>query len=311
MSQTHPTLQDPKIKSILAQPYARFSDAEFARRRKALEKVAAKHECDAILVIGVERSGTGVCWLTGWPTTTEAIVVFAPGERDLLFVEHYNHIPNARLMARDADVRWAERSGMLAPIAELRRRNAKRIGVIGTLTWVASRQLSEFMLVDLAEDYRWLRMRKSDEEIDWIRIGAAFSDLGIEALLDGARPGMTERELGALVERDYHALGGSTLIHFIGRNRMRDPTTCVPPQFHSSHRLEIGDMLFVEFSGTFWDSPGQVLRTFAVGADPTPLFQTLYDTAEAAFRSITGILKAGVPAQQIVDATVLIEEAGF
>ena len=69
--------------------------------------------------------------------------------------------------------------------------------------------------------------------------------------------------------------------------------------------------MFVEFSGTFWDYPGQVLRTIAIGAEPTPLFRKLYDTAEAAFNSITGILKAGVSAEEIVDATGLIEDAGF
>ena len=78
------------------------------------------------------------------------------------------------------------------------RRSAKRVGIIGFLTWLNSRQLANFDLVDLAEDYRWLRMRKSDEEIDWMRIGAAFSDLGLQALLDEGRVGMTERELGAL-----------------------------------------------------------------------------------------------------------------
>jgi Xaa-Pro aminopeptidase len=307
----HPNLQDPKIKSILAMPFGRFSDAEFARRRQALANVSARHDCDAILLCGEERTGTGVCWLTGWPTSTRAFALFQPGKQDVLFIEHYNHIPNAREIARDADVRWAERRGAVPLAEELNRRGAKRVGIIGVLNWTTSRQLSAFELVDLSEDYAWLRMRKSDEEIDWMRIGAAFSDLGLDALLRGARRGLTERELGALVERDYHALGGSTVIHFIGRNNMTNPTTCVPPQHHSSRRLENGDMLFVEFSGTFWDSPGQVLRTISVGADPTPLFQKLYDTAEEAFNTILGVLKHGVTAQQIVNATGLIEDAGF
>lgn len=307
----HPTLQDPKIKAILAQPFGRFSDQEFARRRRVLADTAAEHDCDAILLCGEERTGTGVGWLTGWPTSARAFVVFKPGERDVLFVEHVNHVPNARGIARDADVRWAERRGAMAVAEELTRRGIKRVGVMGVLTWLYSRQLGAFDLVDLSDNYRWLRMRKSDEEIEWMRIGAAFSDLGLAALLRDGRPGMTERELGALVERDYHALGGSTVIHFIGRNEMTNPICCVPPQHHSTARLKMGDMMFVEFSGTFWDYPGQVLRTIAVGAEPTPLFQKLYDTAEAAFYAITGVLKAGVSAQQIFDATALIEEAGF
>jgi Xaa-Pro aminopeptidase len=154
-------------------------------------------------------------------------------------------------------------------------------------------------------------MRKSDEEIEWMRIGAAFSDLGIAALLNEAKPGMTERELGALVERDYLALGGATVIHFIGINNMAQPDLCVPPQFHSSRKLAAGDMMFVEFTASFWDSPGQVLRTLAVGAEPTPLFRELYNVAEAAFNSVTGVLRAGVSCQEIIDASGVIEDAGF
>jgi len=307
----HPTLQDTKIQAILAQPFGRFSDQEFARRRKALAEAAAKQGCDAILICGEERTGTGVAWLTGWPTSARAFVVFQPKERDLLFVEHVNHVPNARQIARDADVRWAQRRGAGAVAEEISRRGIKRVGIIGVLTWLASQQLGAFDLVDLSEDYRWLRMRKSDEEITWMRIGAAFSDLGLAALLREGKSGMTERELGALVERDYHALGGSTVIHFIGRNDMTHPTCCVPPQHHSSARLKSGDMMFIEFTGTFWDYPGQVLRTIAVEAEPTALFQKLYDVAEEAFNAITGVLKAGVTAQEIFAATALIEDAGF
>jgi hypothetical protein len=65
---THPTLDEPRIKAILAQPYGRFSDAEFARRRRALVEVMERNGCDAIIVCGEERTGTGVVWLTGWPT---------------------------------------------------------------------------------------------------------------------------------------------------------------------------------------------------------------------------------------------------
>jgi Xaa-Pro aminopeptidase len=307
----HPSLQDPRLKAVLEQPFGRFSDDEFARRRAALAAVAAKHECEAIVLCGEERAGSAVCWLTGWPTSARAIVIFAPGEQDVLFVEHYNHVPNAREIARAANVRWAERRGLKAAAEELGRRRAKRVGVMGLLPWSLSGQLADFKLVDLSEEYGWLRMRKSDEEIDWMRIGAAFSDLGLDELLQNAKPGMTERELGALVESGYHPLGGSTVIHFIGRNSMRNPTSCVPPQHHSSRRLEANDMLFVELTGSFWDSPGQVLRTISVAAEPTALFQELHDVAEAAFHAITGKLKAGVSAQELVQATGLIEEAGF
>jgi Xaa-Pro dipeptidase len=308
----HKVLDDPWIKAILAQPYGRFSDAEFARRRRALIEMMELYGCDALLICGEERAGTGVAWLTGWPTSTQATVVFQKGEEDVLFVEHFNHIPNARKIARDADVRWARREGAKAPAEELAHRGAKRIGVIGLLSWAKQRQLgAAFDLIDLNEEYRRLRMRKSDEEIEWMRIGAAFSDLGLASLLENAAVGMTERELGALVERGYLGLGGSTVIHFIGVTAMDSPDLCVPPQHHSSRRLQKGEVMFVEISGTFWDSPGQVLRTITVGAPPTPLYQKLHDTAEAAYHAITNVLRPGVSAREIVAATGLIEDAGF
>jgi Xaa-Pro dipeptidase len=305
-------LNNPKIAAILVAPYGRFSDAEFVRRRSALTAVMQRHACDALLMCGEQRVGTGVGWLTGWATTTEALVLFVPGEPDVLWVEHYNHVPNATLMARDAEVRWAKRQGARLPAQEAAHRGIKRLGIMGMLSWPKARQLAgQFDLVDLNGEYAQLRMRKSDEEIEWMRIGAAFSDLGVEALLREAKPGMTERELGALVERDYLRLGGTTVIHFIGINNMASPDLCVPPQYHSSRKLQNGDMMFVEITASFWDSPGQVLRTFAVGAEPTPLFRELYDVAEAAFRAVTGVLRAGVSCEEIVEATGLIEDAGF
>ena len=305
-------LNDPKIAAILAAPYGRFSDAEFVRRRSALTAVMQRHACDALLMCGEQRVGTGVGWLTGWATTTEALVLFVPGEPDVLWVEHYNHVPNATLIARDAEVRCAKRQGERLPAQEAAHRGIKRLGIMGMLSSPKARQLAgQFDLVDLNGEYAQSRMRKSDEEIEWMRIGAAFSDLGVEALLREAKPGMTERELGALVERDYLPLGGTTVIHFIGINNMASPDLCVPPQYHSSRKLQNGDMMFVEITASFWDSPGQVLRTFAVGAEPTPLFRELYDVAEAAFRAVTGVLRAGVSCEEIVEATGLIEDAGF
>ena len=308
----HPVFDDPNIQAILAQEYGRMSDAEFVRRKLALGLVLAEHGCDTVLLCGEQRVGSGVHWITGWATTTEAKVLHMPGDQDLMWVEHYNHLPNARRMAIGVDVRWAERKGPARAIDELKKRGARRVGFIGNLSWSKMRALADaFDLVDLNGDYAWLRMRKSEEEIQWMRIGAALSDLGMEALANGARPGMSERELGAMVEAAYQPLGGATTIHFIGINDMVSPTQCVPPQYHSTRTLKRGDMMFVEFTAAFWDASGQVLRSFTVDAEPTPLFRDLYATAEAAFKAITGVLRAGVSAQEIVDASSLIEKAGF
>ena len=116
----HPVLRDPKIQAILEQEYGRMSDAEFARRKQALTQIMARRGCDAVLLLGEQRVGGGVLWLTGWPVSTEAIVLFQPGRPEAMWVEHYNHLPNARRMAIGVEVRWAERKGPARAIEELK-----------------------------------------------------------------------------------------------------------------------------------------------------------------------------------------------
>jgi Xaa-Pro aminopeptidase len=156
-----------------------------------------------------------------------------------------------------------------------------------------------------------LRLIKSEEEIDWLRIGAALSDLGLSSLLSGIKPGLTERELGNLVERAYVGEGGTTFIHYIGVTSMADPHICVPPQFHSSRKVKAGDVVFCELSASWWDYSGQVLRSFTVDAEPTPLYRALHETAEAAFDAVTSVMRHGTTMREIIEAAGVIEERGF
>ncbi|MGQ0652762.1 MAG: M24 family metallopeptidase [Betaproteobacteria bacterium] len=302
----------PDLREIIAQEYPRFSDAEYARRHRLLGEVMQKHGVDHLLVVTDHRAGNAPQWVTGWPGTVEAYLVFSPAEKSVMHVEWYNHFPLAKRIARSCDVRWGEHRGIEKTIDELKRRGARAVGVIGPLVARKYAQLeSVFSVKGLEAEYVRLRLTKSAEEIDWLRIGAAFSDLGLKSLIDNIRPGMTERELGNLVERGYVGEGGTTFIHYIGVTSMAAPHICVPPQFHSSRKVQQGDVLFCELSGSFWDYPGQVLRSFTVGAEPTPLYEDLHRTAEDAFDAVTAVVRHGTTMQEILDAAGLIEERGF
>ena len=303
---------EPRLKSIMEQEYPRFSDAEFARRHRLLADVMQKADVDHLLVVTDHRTGNATQWVTGWPGTVEAYTIFKPGVKMTMFMEWYNHFPLGKKIARDVDVRWGEHMGTAKTIAELKRRGAKRVGIIGPLVVSKYRQLErEFEMVGLDAEYVRLRLIKSEEEIDWLRIGAALSDAGLAALLRETRPGLTERELGNIVERAYVGHGGTTMIHYIGRTSMANPQLFVPPQYASPRTVERGDVVFCELSAFWWDYAGQVLRTFTVGAEPTPLYRELYATAEAAFDAVTAVVRHGTTMQQIVDAAGVIEDHGF
>src|SRR5579875_3754026 len=286
----------PHLRSILELPIPRFSRAEMRRRRAAIEALLAAHDCDHLVFCGANRVGSAVQWLTQWPVTAEAVGVMTPGERDALFVQYVNHVPQARLIADEADVSWGGESSIAAAIEALEKRGARqdRVATLGPLSIEQHAALAAKFgrLASLNRDYLRLRQVKSVEECDWLRIGAYFSDRGMQALRAAIRPGVSERELGDAVERAYVGQGGTTGIHYIGTTSMAAPDLAVPRQFPTTRRIETGDVIVAEITAAFWDHPGQVLRSFALG-EPTGLYRDLHAAADAAFDAIAGVLKAG------------------
>ena len=94
--------------------YPVFSATEMGRRRDALAGLLAERGIGQALIYGFDRSGSAIAWLTGWPVTREAALVFTPGERDLMYVCFNNHVPNARRLAPD-EPQLADRFRPLAP----------------------------------------------------------------------------------------------------------------------------------------------------------------------------------------------------
>ena len=160
-------------------------------------------------------------------------------------------------------------------------------------------------------DYINMRLVKSEEELDWFRIGAALSDLSIDALERELRPGLTEHEVADLIERAYVPWGGRTVIHFIGSTPMKNPFLQVPAQFTSSRTVQSGDILVAEISASFREYSGQILRSFAVDSEPTPLYLKLHSVAEAAFNEILKAIRPGASASDLVQAGKVIENSGF
>ena len=292
--------------------YPRFSSGEMTERRRAIGAVMEERGLDHFVVYGADRSGSAVQWFSGWPVTREGALLIAPGNRDVLFVQFYNHVPNARAMTTEVDVRWGGESTAGSVVSELERRGAARVGLIGPLRHHDHARLAAAVeLVPLDADYRRLRLVKSDEELQWLRRGTLLSDRAIEALRDHAVPGMTEAEVSAVVESAYVSEGGTNHIHYIGVTTMDEPDLCVPAQWPSQRRLTVGDVLTAEISASWWGYPGQILRTMTVGAEPSAGVRELHDVAQSAFDEIVAVLRAGVTAEEIVEAASVIEESGF
>ncbi|HVY57540.1 MAG TPA: M24 family metallopeptidase [Xanthobacteraceae bacterium] len=303
------------LRAIVDAEYPRFSPAEMARRRSAIENLLEQSGVDHLVFCGANRFGSAVQWLTGWPVTAEAVGILSPGRRDALFIQYHNHVPQARRLAGEASVQWGGESSIRLAVKELESRGARadRVAFVGPLSVdqhaVLAAQFGK--VASLNKAYIRLRMIKSAEEIAWLRIGAHLSDLGMMALRDSLAPGLSERELADVVERAYVRHGGTNVIHYFGVTPMRDPALGVPAQFPSTRRVQAGDVVFAEISASFWDYPGQVLRTFAVGSEPASLYRDLHAAADAAFDAVTAVLKDGTRPAEVIAAAGVIEKAGF
>jgi Xaa-Pro aminopeptidase len=275
----------------------------------------ARAGVDHAVLYGANRSGAAVSWLTGWPVTREAHVLVTRGEPDVLLVSFYNHVPEARRRAAEADVRFGGDRPAATVVELLRERGAGSapVGLVGPLPWNQYAALAEGRrVVDLSGAHTRLRMVKSDEEIAALRAAAVLTDASASALVDGPVAGCTEHELTARIEAAYVSRGGMHHIHYVGITPMATPERAVPSQWPRDRRVEPGDLLTFELSAAVApEYSGQLLRTVTVAADPTPEVVRLHEVAEAALAAISARLRAGVHAEELVAAAEVIEEAGF
>jgi Xaa-Pro aminopeptidase len=295
-------------------PYPRFSHAEYGRRHDRVDALRAEAGVQALVIYGSGNARHDLQYLTAWPARQEGWLVLGPAGPPALFVQLYNHVPNAREMAVVERVEWGGTNSATTVARELQARHAARVGLVGAIPYQAHARLAAALpgveLVDLTAAFRRMRLVKSEAEIAWTRRGAGLCDVALRALVASARPGMREYELGALVEGAYGRLGGQHGICFLATAPMTGGGRFVPAQNWSSRRVEEGDAILIELSAGVGGYTGQVLRTIALGDVPQP-YADLHRVAEEAFEAIVAAIRPGVTAARLLEVAGLIDRAGL
>lgn len=295
----------------------RPSDEELTRRRAAIGALMEREGVEALLLYGTPGLDSEVTYLTDYMVTREAVLLFPATGEPTLFIEYCNHVPHARRNARGCAVRWGHGQIAETVAEDVRQRGLTQscLGFAGLLPVQRYQAWCEMLPTvtfrDLTLVLRRLRLVKSAEELALLRRGAWLTDLAVEALAREVRPGLTEYELVALIESAYLSAGGQTTIHYLASTPMAASERCVPAQQPTGRVVRPGDVLLTEISANYRGYPGQVLRPFAIGTDPTPLYQQLYDVAVETFECIAAVLKAGTTTDEVLNAAESIHLAGF
>jgi Xaa-Pro aminopeptidase len=289
------------------------------RRRRSVDQFCADQHLDALVVFGTSANArqaqAQVHYLTGFLGHQDAYVVWVPGRDPVLFVQYFNHVPNARRVAR-ADVRWGGPRSVDAVADELANRpGVRRVGLVGPLPYGEQQRLTSRLgnrtLVDTTADFLRLRLIKSEEELEMMSRAAAITDDALAALVRAAVPGTTELELQAEVVATAIRTGGQPHFLYLSSTPMSNPDRMVPQQDLTDRRLEPGDAIILELSAAYSAYSGQVLRTVTIEAELTETYRQLHDVAWRAFHEVALTIAPGVSAAAVLDSASLIDSEGF
>jgi len=274
---------------------------------------------------GINRHNeANVFWLTNYLDLHHNYLVFPLDGEAMLLTGLVNHVPNARLVSVIDDTRWGTYEPAKEIVAKLKKDGIGkgRVGLAGInatfgmgmpYQHYATLQelLPEVEWVDITRDYARLRVIKSEEEFDWLKIAAEYTDDTVAALEHETRIGMTEHDLIGIIEGSYRRRGGQPHIAFLRSMPMNAPTACVPAQNVTDRVIQKGDVIIMEISASYWGYSGQVHRPIAVGQEPTPEWQKLFDVGAQAYGRICEAMRPGANEGDIIKASSIIGESGY
>jgi Xaa-Pro dipeptidase len=308
--------------------YPRFSYAEFERRNNLARGLMHREGLSALVVFGnsgINRHNeANVFWLTNYLDLHHNYLVLPLDGDATLLTGLVNHVPNARLVSVIEDTRWGTYDPAKEIVGKLKKDGIGngRVGLVGINATFGmgmpyqhyktlSDSLPEVEWVDVTRDYARLRVIKSEEEFDWLKIAAEYTDNTVEALEHETRIGMTEHELIGIVEASYRRKGGQPHIAFLRSMPMDAPTACVPAQNVTDRVIQKGDVIIMEISASYWGYSGQIHRPIAVGQDPTSEWQKLFEVGVQAFSRMCEAMRPDANEGDIIKASSVIGESGY
>ncbi|HZD57528.1 MAG TPA: M24 family metallopeptidase [Anaerolineales bacterium] len=297
--------------------HPRFSEGEYTRRYQAVRQLLAGQQIDGLVVYGNREQGAMLHYLANFTPRWESFLLFPAQGQPVLFVQLFNHLPDARRISVVADTRWGGSDSAEQLALEIRERtlDAARLGLSGAVPYqkyaALRRALPDVEWCDLTGDLTRLRWIKSPEEIQRMRDAAALTDLAMKALAEGISPGMQEKDLPGVMQAALRSIGGQLELCYLASTSMSDPSVCVPAQNPSCRVLQSGDVVITEIGAGQGGYAGQIHRPLTVKASPSKEYRQLFDVAAEAYHRIVEVIRPGASEQDVLDAAEIIHEKGY
>jgi Xaa-Pro dipeptidase len=248
-----------------------FSSGEFARRLDAVRAKMRERGADLVLLDEAEH----LCWLTGFDrSATRYQVAMVPLDTDPVVLLRSLDEPSflERSWVRDyvtfAD--WEEPVEVLARVLGERGWANRRIGLELDSNYLTVRRWQAITaacpgatFVDFGEVLRELRLRKSPEEVGYLREASAIADRAIEVAIASAGEGRSERDAAVAASRTFLEMGADTARAGIITSGRRSGS------LHGvlgNRTLERGDILHLELVPQVRGYSARIMRPTVIGA---------------------------------------------
>jgi Xaa-Pro dipeptidase len=312
--------------------YEQFSPAEYARRYAALRAKMREHKLDCVIAAGGPSHwsfGGGMLWLTGhweWHAVANYVVVPLEGEPTLVYSMGGTHAEAVRRETAVAikDLRHSRGGKFAEVMVERIRELGLEHGRIGLLE--VDPRFGDYLPVNQYEVLRSslpdaelvftkglmheLLVVHSEEELDCIRVAGKLCGRAMEAMVERARPGVTEYQLRAAAAHAIMDGGGDIDFLIIGSTPMADPALIFGNPRPSWRKLEQGDIIIMELAAGYRGYSAQIGSPICVG-EPTPQVRKFWDeVALPGFEKMVAEIGPGKPVDNMRLAGRFFREKG-
>jgi len=290
---------------------------ERAARRARLGQLLGEEHLDALLV----EPGSTMTYLTGvsWGTSERLFALVALADGTGFWLVPAFEAPRASEVLAKAGVgdmplvRWQEDQYAFAPLAAaLTERKVERIGIEPQVRYFAANRLAEAFgaehVASGATATRRLRGVKDEHEIALLRAANELTQQAIGAVADVLRPGLTDRQIGALVRRAQERLGlrDVWVLPLIG------DTAALPHGGPVGRELRSGDLLLVDTGGALHGYQSDETRTWIFDGQPGLDVARAWNVVRDAQRKAFATIRPGVHCKEIdAAARGVISSSGF
>ncbi len=301
-----------------------FEISEYKDRVSKAKDAMKKAGMDCLLIIGDKRDRGNVRWISNlssdWGTTTivlpvdgePTVVTGAAGDGEPMHSQMwFTWMDDVRpYLMRDLEGAPKMMQLIKQVINEKKVANGK-VGIVGRRLLgydYLSELTSSFDKMKLQEAtgiYTNCRVRKSPAELKLMRKLGGIADLGLNAVIDNIRPGVSEIELVAEAEWAMRMAGAELINAGLDNRVSAGPRAGFKNTTPTSRKLQTGDMVYVDLTSLLHGYAFDVGRTSCVGK-PTMEQESLMETAVLSTEAMEKATRPGVKAYELAEVAMRV-----